>query len=384
MVIAKVWHCTRSYDETQGDVEQYLTKTMIRKGYIDPPVVTRAVFHAAIIVYRTIVPDTLAHVCSYTSSIPQSIWMTNPFSLPASLPPAVRKGELEAFCSKPCVIEVITYISFPFFARCPFGPIPTSDVHLASTLASALLSISRSYRRTGWMPNALSWDRNWEVWCWSKVACLVRFDDRRRGNIRETKGLIVGSDAQRIPTLTSMFDHNAESALSPGLGQHCSTEFRIKTYLWCRSKLIRCRANAIARYWRDKHCKCQSTDKIWILTTHNPPSAKMMNNPVFCLRGSISDDSTGIGSAIIIMSVRILKAALKNQRNLRSIQRPGVSRLQNAWIGTQLQMAVIIAWIKYAMTIPRTIRHEILTLGPTNTRMYWKIIDIFVAHIEML
>lgn len=77
--------------------------------------------------------------------------------------------------------------------------------------------------------------------------------------------------------------------------------------------------------------------------TYNAPRAKVIIKPILCLTGSLKLERTGIGKVIIIKSVKILKAALKNQMNFLSMQWPGLSRSQNASIGTQVQIAVMIA-----------------------------------------
>jgi len=56
--------------------------------------------------------------------------------------------------------------------------------------------------------------------------------------------------------------------------------------------------------------------------------------------GSLRVDKTGIGSVIKIKSVRMFKAALKNQRNFLLIQVPGFVESQKAEIGSQIKIAV--------------------------------------------
>jgi len=48
------------------------------------------------------------------------------------------------------------------------------------------------------------------------VPCLILFVERRRGKNLETRGLIVGRQAQVIPVLTSIIDQIEAPALSPG------------------------------------------------------------------------------------------------------------------------------------------------------------------------
>ena len=51
--------------------------------------------------------------------------------------------------------------------------------------------------------------------CEGWVACPLLLDERRCGKKLEITGLIVGSDAQIIPVLTSIIDQIAASVLSP-------------------------------------------------------------------------------------------------------------------------------------------------------------------------
>ena len=76
-----------------------------------------------------------------------------------------------------------------------------------------------------------------------------------------------------------------------------------------------------------------------IRVTYNPPNAKTNISPIFCFNGNLKLDNTGMGKMRIIISVKILKAALKNHRNFLGMQLPPPS--QNALTGTQVITAVI-------------------------------------------
>jgi len=75
-------------------------------------------------------------------------------------------------------------------------------------------------------------------------------------------------------------------------------------------------------------------------STYNPPSAKTNIKLIFCFLGSLRVDKTGIGSVIRIKSVRMFKAAAKNQRNFLLIQVLGIVESQKPEIGLQIKIAV--------------------------------------------
>lgn len=65
------------------------------------------------------------------------------------------------------------------------------------------------------------------------------------------------------------------------------------------------------------------------------PMAKTPINAIFCMRGSWSCASTGIGSSRSVTSVAIFIDALKNQTASKLRQWPGRSWFQNLATGTQ-------------------------------------------------
>lgn len=119
-------------------------------------------------------------------------------------------------------------------------------------------------------------------------------------------------------------------------------------------------------------------------STYKPPRAKIKMTPIFCFNGRFKLDSTGIGRAMIKMSVAILYEALKNHMNFLLTQRAGWSRCQKPSMGIHVQIDVISPWMKYATTTARTIQQATRILGPTNTRIYCRMIEIFVNDSEML
>lgn len=71
--------------------------------------------------------------------------------------------------------------------------------------------------------------------------------------------------------------------------------------------------------------------------TYKIPTAKTPMSASFCMRGSCSCDSRGIGITSKVTSVRMFMEALKNQSPLKLRQWPGIEGSQNFATGTQFR-----------------------------------------------
>jgi len=76
--------------------------------------------------------------------------------------------------------------------------------------------------------------------------------------------------------------------------------------------------------------------------TYNPPRAKITIRPIFCRIGSFRDFRVGMGSAIIMRSVRMLNEALKNQENFLLMHRISGVGDQKAETGMQAKILLMM------------------------------------------
>ena len=89
--------------------------------------------------------------------------------------------------------------------------------------------------------------------------------------------------------------------------------------------------------------------------TYNPPMAKTPTSAIFCVLGSFSCESRGIGIMSNVRSVAIFIAALKNHSASKLRQLPSIDRFQNFATGTQLTKPLTIAQDEYVATTPMTV-----------------------------
>jgi hypothetical protein len=80
-----------------------------------------------------------------------------------------------------------------------------------------------------------------------------------------------------------------------------------------------------------------------LVTTTKIPMAKTPIRAIFCVRGSCSFESSGMGNISSAMSVVMFIEALKNQTASKLRQFPGKSLFQNLATGTQFTKPLTIA-----------------------------------------
>lgn len=118
---------------------------------------------------------------------------------------------------------------------------------------------------------------------------------------------------------------------------------------------------------------------------YNPPSPKIHIKPIFCFFGRSRLFNIGIGNATKTISVKMLKAALKNHRTFLLMQWPPAKlKFQKYWIGTQLKIALKTDQKPKVTMNPIATQHAIRRRLPTKTRIYWRTTAILERVNERL